>query len=864
MNIRKHICTVATVLLFCKIISGETIWTSPNTPEEIRQNWRLHESGNGFEIADNAMLFRNAATLTNMALHDLPQKNIRGRRIRFSGELSAQDIGGTKAAYQGVKFRIFCKDSDGNIKRAERNIATGSTDWQPVEVFLDIPENVVEINLGIGLESASGSAGFRNLAVGIVDAKTPEKSPIEVALSSMTGIKLNKTPQTLPGEIILYPETVRGWVNQLVRGVQLAAADSKGIFDEYGMPMGRNGNGMWDPGTMQPNPAIMQFVKDMKLSNLRYPGGCLVHNYDWKKAIGPVEDRPEFAFGLDEYLQYCKLVNAEPFINIADYTGTAQDAADLVEYLNMPAAPEYPWAMKRAANGHSAPYGVIWFELGNESDHGNHDITPQRKFTAKEYGEWVNSYSRAMKKVDPSIKVSALAGTGTPPRSPWNLTVFPIVKNDVDFIVVHTYPKSNDFWLSAVEELKWRLAEYRAVIRENTGRDIPIGVTEYNVGNPRILLAGYGAGFFAADYLRLMLEPETNVTIANYHDLLQQPFGIIRPTGRQGMWQKVPSAWVNGKSAPNINWVMTQQAPGNNVYVKLSPYYFFRLWAQHFGSQLIRQEITSPQFSATSAEIPTPVLKFEEPFIKDGVRMTVDKQGGTLELTDFTASGVYPRLATAEVIPGAQYIWSFKGRKIGNSGSYILGMHLTDARGWDAKLRDWAVRLEGVEFANDFQEFSYEAKPEADQNGVGFHLRVFTKERPLQPVNFKLEIKDLKLTPVKPLNYDLLTALSSISDDGQTVFLIVFNKAATDTVQTPITIRQGEIKSVRFWQISTDSLTKLDHPYYPQREITGETISGKTLDDATGSGFCYRFPPLSMTAFEITLQKNVQTISPKK
>jgi alpha-L-arabinofuranosidase len=61
-----------------------------------------------------------------------------------------------------------------------------------------------------------------------------------------------------------------------------------------------------------------------------------VHLFDWKRTVGPLEKRPEQKFGLPEFLQNCADIGAVPLITIADYFGAAQDAADLVEYLNAP------------------------------------------------------------------------------------------------------------------------------------------------------------------------------------------------------------------------------------------------------------------------------------------------------------------------------------------------------------------------------------------------------------------------------------------------------------------------------------------------------------------------------------------------
>ena len=237
-----------------------------------------------------------------------------------------------------------------------------------------------------------------------------------------------------------------GPVNKLVFGTALDAGDARGIFRPITDSQASvyentcKGGGVWDPETREPVPGITDFSKDHGFSIYRYPGGCDVHNYEWKKTVGPVEDRPNWKFGLGEFLEFCHQSGAEVLMQVPDYVGTKEDAADLVEYLNEPATPDHPWAMKRSEWGHPEPYHVRFFELGNESDHGNHQLLPPKKFDAEQYSDWALSYIAAMKKVDPTIKISVLSATNLDPYDPWNKTVYSKAGPAADFIVDHTYP----------------------------------------------------------------------------------------------------------------------------------------------------------------------------------------------------------------------------------------------------------------------------------------------------------------------------------------------------------------------------------------------------------------------------------------
>ncbi len=165
----------------------------------------------------------------------------------------------------------------------------------------------------------------------------------------------------------------------------------------------------------------LPYLSELGPTVLRYPGGLTANNFNWKEGIGPITERdPNYggtgipqAFGTDEFLQYCEELGAEAiFVVNVSYAGkragSVQDAADWVEYCNAPNDGSNPgggtdWAAVRAANGHKEPYGVKYWELGNEETFPGFD----------DYARRIQTYSAAMKAIDPTIKVGAISsGTG--------------------------------------------------------------------------------------------------------------------------------------------------------------------------------------------------------------------------------------------------------------------------------------------------------------------------------------------------------------------------------------------------------------------------------------------------------------------
>ena len=119
---------------------------------------------------------------------------------------------------------------------------------------------------------------------------------------------------------------------------------------------------------------VVEGLIEQKLTVLRYGGSMVNHaEYRWKKMIGPRDRRPPDAgtwyrystngWGILDFLNLCE---AAGFLGIPAFNmgESPRDMADFIEYVNGPADSE--WGRKRAADGHAAPYGLRYLELGNE------------------------------------------------------------------------------------------------------------------------------------------------------------------------------------------------------------------------------------------------------------------------------------------------------------------------------------------------------------------------------------------------------------------------------------------------------------------------------------------------------------------
>jgi alpha-N-arabinofuranosidase len=167
---------------------------------------------------------------------------------------------------------------------------------------------------------------------------------------------------------------------------------------------------------------MIKHLKDLGVEIARWPGGNFVSAYDWRDGIGDRDRRPprrELAWngmetndmGIDEFMTFCRLIGAEPYLAVNSGLGDAHSAAEEVEYVNGPANSRL--GRQRAANGHPTPYGVKIWGIGNEM----YGPWQWGHMPIAQYAEKHNLMVEAMRKVDPAIEV--IASGATPEEASW-------------------------------------------------------------------------------------------------------------------------------------------------------------------------------------------------------------------------------------------------------------------------------------------------------------------------------------------------------------------------------------------------------------------------------------------------------------
>lgn len=242
---------------------------------------------------------------------------------------------------------------------------------------------------------------------------------------------------------------------------------------------------------------VLDLVRDLGPTVVRYPGGNFVSGYRWEDGVGPAEQRPTRLdrawhsvetnrFGLEEFTRWAGKVGAETMLALNLGTRGVQEACDLLEYTNYPGGTQ--WSDLRRAHGREEPYSVQLWCLGNELD-GPWQIGHK---TAAEYGRLAAETARAMRTIDPWIELVACgsSSSGMATFGEWERVVLEEAYDQVDHISAHAYYRRLDedlpsFLASAVDMdrvIDDVVATADAVrARKRSGKRLTVSFDEWNV-----------------------------------------------------------------------------------------------------------------------------------------------------------------------------------------------------------------------------------------------------------------------------------------------------------------------------------------------------------------------------------------------
>jgi alpha-L-arabinofuranosidase len=274
---------------------------------------------------------------------------------------------------------------------------------------------------------------------------------------------------------------------------------------------------------------VVEALKELAPPIVRWGGSTVDPGpYHWSDATGERDLRPSFAnrvwgrrdtndVGVEEFVRLCRAVGTEPLVCVSLGDGV-ESARRMVEYLNGPAGSE--WGRKRAANGRPEPYGVRYWQVGNEID-------------APGYVKSLVEFARAVRAADPQATVLSSFPTKE---------IIDVAGPDIQIVCPHYYQ-------SDLEGVDSDLRKIEGWIKGSAGLGrIRVGVTEWNIdagnwGLGRGKLNSLGCALFEAQFLNVLHRHSEFVILACRSNMTNSFSGGSIQTNAAGLY-RTPSFLV--------------------------------------------------------------------------------------------------------------------------------------------------------------------------------------------------------------------------------------------------------------------------------------------------------------------------------
>ena len=593
---------------------------------------------------------------------------------------------------------------------------------------------------------------------------------------------------------------------------------------------------------------------------------------NWKDGVRGLNKKRKFEFGVDEQMKICSETGADKIICIQYIFEPPQNVSHLLLYLNGEANEELykellkgsdrkkllnkyvkkdkeiNWANLRAINGHFLPYKAKYFEVGNET---------YFVFSPQKYAYQYLTYYQAMKSIDPTIKIGAVLHTRR-----WNEAVLKIIKDKIDFGIVHIYPTlcwgdclsrfspEVIFYVTlALPEFQYQkyIKETLQILKKYAKKDVPLAVTEFNCGFVQRYPVPYrhtlGCALVNAELLKLFMKPENNILMANYWNFVNEYWGMIA-NGFRGNYKDL-----------------------YKPYYKRPNFYVFEFYHKHFGDVLLETEtkceaynlkdfvdyLGEKYFKYGEVEIEgEDLLKGKKWIIEkvEGIEVKKDETNKEILVVEFKNPkkfNYYHTYKECEVEPNSFY--KLKGfiraedLEVNKEEGGVC-LEVQDIRGWTKT--KWAKSTQKVKGNTSWIYVEKIFKTLPDTKKIKIIVRRIGSKPPLKG---KVFVKNVKLYKVKVKDFYVpyLSVNASKSKDGKKVYLMVINKNLEKDVESEIRLKGFEAKTgvAKIFILWAERIDATNEGFLPKVKVYKEEVKFKE------DSFRYKFKKHSLTAIEI-------------
>ena len=215
---------------------------------------------------------------------------------------------------------------------------------------------------------------------------------------------------------------------------------------------------------------VVEALKNIRLPVLRWPGGCFADEYHWKEGIGDKSKRKRIvntnwggvvednSFGTHEFMELCRQIGCKPYINGNVGSGTVQEMAEWIEY--MTAGGDSTMALQRAENGHTEPWKVDYFGVGNENWGCGGNMRPEY------YADEFRRYQSYVKQYGPN-KIYKIACGANSDDLNWTEVLMANAAPYMDGLSLHYYTLPTGDWNRKGSATQFTAEEYYETLRRS-------------------------------------------------------------------------------------------------------------------------------------------------------------------------------------------------------------------------------------------------------------------------------------------------------------------------------------------------------------------------------------------------------------
>jgi alpha-L-arabinofuranosidase len=396
-----------------------------------------------------------------------------------------------------------------------------------------------------------------------------------------------------------------------VRADQPGTVINKNIYGHFAEHLGRLVyDGIWVgedspiPNTRGIRNDVVAALKKLRVPVLRWPGGCFADEYHWKDGIGPREKRPAMInthwggvvennhFGTHEFLDFCEMIGAEPYVSGNVGSGTVQEMQEWVEYMTSDA--DSPMANLRRRNGREKPWKVPYFAVGNENwGCGGHMRPEYYADQFLRYGTYVRNYSGNV--------VQQVACGASDANYRWTDVLMSAAARRMQGISLHYYTLPSGSWqgkkgsATGFSEAEWHTTLRRALRMDEFLTGHSAVMDKYDPGRKVGLVVDEWGNWYD-------VEPGTNPGFLHQQSTLRD---AITTGLTLNIFHKHSGRVTMANLAQMINVLQAVILTDKDKIVLTPTYHALEMYKVHQGARLVPVELTAPEYRLGAEAIPS-------------------------------------------------------------------------------------------------------------------------------------------------------------------------------------------------------------------------------------------------------------------